>query len=376
MGQKREATKYPGVYSYRDVAGDVWYGALVDIGDGITRTQKRKSGFRRARQAKQWRDEQIVKRARGEIATGGERTLSAWAEQWIAMRKGDWAPQGERAMRRCVRRLGVALLAMPLVKIGTAEVELALVAMRERYQANTIRQSRTVLSQLFTAATAMGLVYRNPVTGTTPPPRSKEGREFWDRAQVKAFLDAARGDEYEVLFHMLARTWMRIGEALALTWGDVDLGEGLVHIRRTVQVGGSGALQVGSTAKTRAAFRSLPLDPEMVRMLRHHRDRARLGGDWSAGAFVFARYDGRFAAPSRVRYHMRKICRAAGLADAGPHMLRHAGASIAARTKMRDKVISERLGHASVAFTMAQYVHPDGEDHKAAAEAFAALLDG
>jgi integrase len=377
MTQERMPTKYRGVYAYRDEAGDLWYGALVDIGDRATRKQKRQQRFRTARQAKQWRDEQLVKRARGEQASGGERTLDTWVDQWIALRHADWAPRGARTMRGCANRLGPSLLAMPLVRITTADVELALAAMRERYKPASIRQARTVLSQVFRSAVAMGLVLRNPVAGTRTPPRGKERRAFWDVRQLKAFLDAAAGDEYEVLFHTLARTWMRIGEALALRWSDLDLGEGVVHIQRTVQVQASGERGIGGTPKTRASFRSLALDTELVRMLRHHQDRARLAGEFSADAFVFARWDGRFASPDRVRYHMRKICVAAELPDVGPHMLRHAGASIAARSRtMRDKVISERLGHTSVAFTMAQYVHPDEQDHRSAADEFAAMLKG
>jgi integrase len=376
MTQERMPTKYRGVYAYRDEAGDLWYGALVDIGDRATRKQKRQQRFRTARQAKQWRDEQLVKRARGEQASGGERTLDTWVDQWIALRRADWAPRGPHMTRVTLNRVGPALLAMPLVRVTTADVELALVALRARYKPATIMHTRTLLSQAFGAAVNMGLILRNPVHGTSPAPRSREGRTYWDRTQVKAFLEAAAGDEYEVLFQVLARTWMRIGEALALRWSDLDLGEGVVHIRRTVQIQANGLRAVGSTGKTRAAFRSLALDTELVRMLRHQQDRARLAGEFTADAFVFARWDGRFTGADRVRYHMRGICAAAGLPDVGPHMLRHAGASIAIRAGIDVKMVSARLGHTSVKLTLDRYVHVNEDDHRKAADVFASVLEG
>jgi len=68
-------------------------------------------------------------------------------------------------------------------------------------------------------------------------------------------------------------------------------------------------------------------------------------------------------------------CAAAGL-DIGVHQLRHAHATDQLRDRESPNVVSERLGHASVAVTLSIYAHVLPGDQKAAAARFAALVRG
>ena len=72
---------------------------------------------------------------------------------------------------------------------------------------------------------------------------------------------------------------------------------------------------------------------------------------------MFSHPDGSPLDPSTVSHTFAKIARKAGLASIRFHDLRHAHASLMLRTGASPKVISERLGHSSIAITMGIYAH-------------------
>jgi len=72
---------------------------------------------------------------------------------------------------------------------------------------------------------------------------------------------------------------------------------------------------------------------------------------------VFANHDGKPIDPSVLTHNFARIARQAGLGRVRFHDLRHTFASLALLRGAKPKVISEALGHASVAFTMDTYSH-------------------
>jgi integrase len=78
--------------------------------------------------------------------------------------------------------------------------------------------------------------------------------------------------------------------------------------------------------------------------------------------------------PDQVRWALMEVCVAMRIERVGPHMFRHAGATMAAQARMPPEIIKERLGHSKVSFTLDMYVHPNEDDHKAAGALMAELL--
>ena len=104
------------------------------------------------------------------------------------------------------------------------------------------------------------------------------------------------------------------------------------------------------------------------------RDRDQFGPDWHDGRLVFRNtFDG-LLNRTQVRLALAAICERAGVPVISPHGLRHAGASMAIRAGMDAKLVSERLGHRSVGFTLDRYVHVNAGDHEDAAKLVAGLL--
>lgn len=75
----------------------------------------------------------------------------------------------------------------------------------------------------------MGRISRNPVDAADPPRTEGDGTkemQTWTREQLKAFLEAVADDRLYGLWHTLAMTGMRHGEAIGLRCSDVDLENG------------------------------------------------------------------------------------------------------------------------------------------------------
>jgi integrase len=140
----------------------------------------------------------------------------------------------------------------------------------------------------------------------------------------------------------------------------VDLAKGRLHVRQSlVELGGKLRFQ---EPKTKSGRRVVPLCAECVVALKDHRTRQldhrfRLGPDWQDHDLVFAVADGGPIAPRNLVRRFKELVAAAGLPSATLHGLRHAHATQLLRDGIPAKVVSERLGHASIALTLDTYSH-------------------
>ena len=180
---------------------------------------------------------------------------------------------------------------------------------------------------------------------------------------------------------------MRRGELLALRWRDVDLDAATVSVRRSVGIvrpkGQKGILREGPTKTCKP--RVVDVDPGTVVVLRaYRRERGSMALQLAQDkALVFGNHEGQFRDPetfSKVFKHTQRRC-AQDLDDAAPpeirlHDLRHTHATILLRDRENVKVVSERLGHASVTVTLGIYAHVMPGDQKHAAARFAELVAG
>jgi len=134
--------------------------------------------------------------------------------------------------------------------------------------------------------------------------------------------------------------------------------------------------------KTRRSRRRLYLTPQLVDVLRRHRARQvqeqlRLGAAWQDHGLVFVSRIGTPVDPDNLSHRFSRWCRDAGLGHWHRHELRHSGASLMLAQGTPLHVVSEVLGHASIAITKDVYGHLIEGDKRAASVAMsAALFDG
>ena len=154
-------------------------------------------------------------------------------------------------------------------------------------------------------------------------------------------------------------TGMRRGEALGLRWEDVDLEAGRLSVRRALIP--NGKVVVVSEPKTARGRRSIALDPATVEVLKSQaagqlEDQAKSTA-WIEGGLVFTKEDGEAWHPEVVSRLFRQAVKRSMLPAIRLHDLRHTHATLALRAGIHPKVVSERLGHATIAITLDTYSH-------------------
>ncbi len=166
---------------------------------------------------------------------------------------------------------------------------------------------------------------------------------------------------------------------LGVRWQDIDFDRRRLSIRQTV-ISIDYQVEIGEP-KTARGRRSVALDSGTVTALRSHRVKQNqlklmLGEAWQDNDLVFCRDNGSPVHPDRFTQMFDKHVRGSGLPRIRLHDLRHTHASLALAAGIHPKVVSERLGHSTVAFTMDVYSHAIPSMEAEAAETIAKLVRG
>jgi integrase len=234
----------------------------------------------------------------------------------------------------------------------------------------TVRNIHVMLHKALADAASWQYVTVNVAEHAQPPRLSRPTPAFWTPEQLRRFLVGAGDDRFFALFLLATTTGMRRAELCGLRWSDVDLAAGTAAISATrVVVEGRSE---GSDGKTANSRRLLALDPVSVEALRARwrqqaEEQAFFGEAYQDSGLVFVWEDGRPVHPDVLRQRFNRLAARLGLPAIRLHDLRHSYASAALAAGVPAKVVSERLGHASVAFTLGQYTHlVPGLDRQAA----------
>ena len=314
------------------------------------------------------------------LRSGSDVTLGAWLDEWLAgLPDSGLSPVTVNQYRTMVEayirpRLG----RRPLAKLSVRDVEAWLRWLRDEgatktgggVSSNTRRQARNVLSAALAKAVKVDLIPRNVARLADSPEGGdvKSGRTMTPE-QLRTFLDALAGHEFEALYAVMVLTGLRKGEALGLAWSDVDLDgdRPTLRVRRSLKKIGSDLFL--DTPKTDNSARLVRLPDrtlEPLRQLRERQDVERAaigdGGLWGGDRFadadlVFTDAFGLPLQPDRVYRTLRRITEDAGLGSWGPHELRHTAASLMLAGSVPVAVVSKVLGHSSIRVTADVYAH-------------------
>ncbi|HZL06182.1 MAG TPA: site-specific integrase, partial [Coriobacteriia bacterium] len=161
-------------------------------------------------------------------------------------------------------------------------------------------------------------------------------------------------DRLSPLWHTIAMTGMRRGEAIGLRWSDVDLEGGRLAVRRALIP--SGREVIVSEPKTIKGRRVIALDPGTVEVLkaqaaRQLDEQKDWDEAWVETGLVFTLENGAALDPESVSRYWRQAVKKSMLPPIRLHDLRHTHATLALRAGIHPKVISERLGHATISIT-------------------------
>jgi integrase len=288
--------------------------------------------------------------------------------------------------------LAPALGRKKLAGLRVSDLDELWAAKREAgYKPNSVRIMRAVLRRALAQAERKGLIRRN-VAALSQPPRvpQPEGRAL-SIDQAQRLLETARGDRLEAAYLSLLSYGLRRGELLGLRWADFDSERRTLEVRVAVRRRKSARLDDGTYAngtpsrvelaelKTRRSRRVLYLTSGIVQSLETHaarqaQERAAAGPLWTASGLIFASLIGTPIDPDNFTKAFARLCKSAGLGHWHPHEARHSAASVMLAQGVPLEVVSEVLGHSSIAITKDVYGHLVEGAKRAAAERMAEAL--
>ena len=246
----------------------------------------------------------------------------------------------------------------------------------------TVKYVHMVLGRALEDAVLDGLLERNPARSAHPPEHHPDVTELPDETAVWTTEDAARFltfvDDHPLraVWHLAVGTGARRGELLGLRWRDVDLDAATVHIQRALSVVDGVPRLLGTKTSNR---RVIAIGDSVVDALRRHReeqeDRRRVATEWTnRWGLVFTDEVGGPIDPMAVTMEFRDLVRQAPVPVVRLHDTRHFHATALLSAGVPPKVVSQRLGHSTIAMTLDVYSHVlPSMDGEAAAQLDAAL---
>lgn len=338
---------------------------VVDIGIGPGGKRLRHFETIRGRKgdAQRQLNDLLANLDKGTYATPGKLTIADLFNQWLnGYVRTKCSPRTQDGYQSIIEHhLSPALGYHRLKQLTPKEIQAYYAKACEALSARTVHHQHRVLSQALKYAVRQGYLGRNPCELVDPPsPQGKKMRTL-DPAEVVILLDTAQGSYYYPVIYTALSSGLRQAELLGLRWRDLDLG-----IVPSISVSRSLYKRKGvcefREPKTEHSSRLVVMTPPLADFLREYsKDRKvlyhELGNNLSLDHLVFSNVEGEPIDPGVLSHSFNRIAKRAGLDNVRFHDLRHSFASLALKQGIHPKIISEALGHASVAFTMDCYSH-------------------
>lgn len=222
----------------------------------------------------------------------------------------------------------------------------------KEYSSGTYRVFKTRLKDCLDYAVKENIIRNNPAVDIVMPKNDKHKIvEAFTQEEQKKIVEYCRGsNEIDRVYYFLVATGVRVGEAICLTWDDINLKEGYIDINKTA-VKTKGGIIVQPHPKTGQSNRRVYLSEKTVCFLQ------RLEGinEITRGSLVLPNRNGNIYNVSTLRQHWIRTCEKLKIPYKSMHALRHSWATRALEANIDVQTVSKMLGHKSVATTMDIY---------------------
>ena len=167
------------------------------------------------------------------------------------------------------------------------------------------------------------------------------------------------------MYYIELATGLRRGELLGLKWEDIDLEQGIIHVRR--QIARIDGEIVEAPLKTKNSYRSVSIGQDAVEILREQQRKTN-------SEYVFPSPTGGPISPDSVLKMLHRVLKRAGLPEIHFHDMRHTFATMALQNGVDIKTVSGMLGHYSAGFTLDTYAHVTTAAQRQAANTMSSIL--
>lgn len=339
--------------------------ARVTYYDTTTGQRKETSQtFATEREAKKWgREQEQAYREEPNRKAPTDEMLAEFFPRWIKVVEArGLAPKTVRDYRQMSDHPINAFGHKALKSISAWDIQQLYTAMAETHSSRTINYVHTVLKSALNDAVDWDLIPINPAAKVKAPRGQRRPVRIVTPDEAARLLAVTQGTRWHSLWALMLHTGLRPGEAIAIRWQDIYWDTHILRVVQAVSVDQQGHYFLGPT-KTERSTRPIAMGPHMLELLRKRQadqaiEREVAKERWEEQDLVFTTRHGKLLSPRNVLRDFHRDCDQAKLPKSiHPHSLRHTMASHWLAAGQSIKVVSERLGHTSVAFTLQTYVH-------------------
>ncbi|WCK54760.1 site-specific integrase [Aneurinibacillus sp. Ricciae_BoGa-3] len=245
--------------------------------------------------------------------------------------------------------------------------------------ARTVKHHHRLISKALKDAVKWQKIIRNVAEVVDPPKPKKVEINPLSVNEIKRLLQVAyQSTQYYPIIFTAIHTGMRRGELLGLCWKDVDLSNGIIRVRQTLQmIVGTGIIFKEPKS---GKGRTVTMTTALINMLQNHKiqqnkSKLAFGDIYQDYGLVFTQGNGKYIQPSELTKAFKKMVNEARVTKVRFHDLRHTHATLLLQQNIHAKVVSERLGHSTIGITLDTYSHVLPNMQKEAAQKFDFLLD-
>lgn len=239
--------------------------------------------------------------------------------------------------------------------------------LQKKYSADTVNRAHKLLTQILNEAISDRIINFNParsvrkLKSTKPKARDTNHRAL-SLEEQEAFFEYAQGKYYYNLFSFLVNTGMRVGEALALTWKDIDFKKREITINKTVMRTGDVEYAISESPKTSSSNRKIPLTQQIENILRAQMEQNKKIKAIEIDGLIFITAYGKMGNYNNVNSAIVRVLNAMRedgiyIEHFSVHAFRDTFATRCIEQGMPPIVLKELLGHSSLKMTMDIYAH-------------------
>jgi integrase len=311
----------------------------------------------------------------GTLRVGSQQTTGHFLQRWLedsvkpSVRPATYSMYWHLTTKHLIPNLD----RVPLEKLSPEHVQALLRAKTDEGLApRTVHHLRALLRIALNRAMRWGLVVRNVAALADSPRIERFDVRMLAPAEAKQLLAAAEDDRLGALYSVALALGLRQGEALGLSWEDIDFESRRLHVRHGLQRI-AGELRLVEP-KTRQSRRTIAMPGVVIDALQHHRakqtqERLLAGRRWRDTRLVFTSTIGTPIEVGNLRRSFWKLLDRAGLPRMRFHDLRHSCASLLLVQGVPARVVMETLGHSNISITMDTYTHVLPELQRQASDA-------
>lgn len=335
---------------------------------------------------------------RAELENGLDRgsrnlTFETYAAQWLKDREASKqiSPRTLAKERDRIRNMNITLGNMRLTAITrqvVKEFQTAIMTTDKDGKAPTLSGKplsgttahgvRTTLHQILDEAVEDNIIAKNPCDRLTAPKLDTKEKEPLSKeraAEFRALLDSSTPRPSLVGFRLCLFAGLRRGEACGLKWADFNEEEGTVTINRNLC---TETLRF-KAPKTKAGYRTIPLDPSTVAYLKKFKaiqaPKLLAQGKNVNDSCIVAKATCDYMHPENLTRSLIRFCKANGFDGVTPHILRHTYCTLLCASGVDVKTAQYLMGHDDVKTTLGIYAHYEKTNGIKAATAVGALMD-